>query len=336
MARGNIEDEALNRWEEILPMLGVHDDFLSNRHGPCPACGGTDRFRFDDKDGRGTFFCSHCGAGNGVTLLMRVNQWEFKQAAEEIRRVLGNPSVCNRAASAPVRQKKTPEQTAQEQEKTKAKLRAFWRGARAVQKDDVVFKYLWGRGLKLDNIPKALRTHLRMSYYEPGKKRGEYTKLGNFPCMLALVSDPQGNPTTIWRTYLDQSGKGKANVTSPKKPVSVPGKGSAIRLFEPVNGVLGVGEGIETVLAAHILYNIPVWAGMCADIMKGIVFPDDVKEVVIFADNDPPDSQGMRKGIEAAKELAQRLRDEGRKVTIKMPKVEGTDYLDVLNSIQRH
>ena len=36
------------------PSLGVPAKALTNRHGPCPICGGKDRFRFDDKGGRGT------------------------------------------------------------------------------------------------------------------------------------------------------------------------------------------------------------------------------------------------------------------------------------------
>ena len=50
-----------HRWLAILPALGVPSHFLRNKHGPCPVCGGKDRFRFDDKDGKGTFFCNGCG-----------------------------------------------------------------------------------------------------------------------------------------------------------------------------------------------------------------------------------------------------------------------------------
>ena len=338
--KSNVKDEAKDRWEQILPSLGVDAEFLANIHGPCPACGGTDRFRFDDKDGYGSFFCNHCGAGDGISLVMRVNGWDFKQAAVEIRNVLGGAANDAHVAVAPVRKVKTEAEKKVELDRKKAQLRALWKSSRAVQHGDVVSKYFECRGIALKGIPSDLRTHLRLKYYEamprtPGQKKTEYTQLGTFPGMLALVRDPDGNATTLWRTYLDSEGKGKASVKQQKKPYSQPGAGSAVRLFEPVDGVLGVAEGIETALAAHILYKIPVWAGMCADIMKGIVFPDTVKEVVIFADNDAPDIKGFCKGIEAAKELAQRLRDEGRKVTIKMPKAVGTDYLDVLNAMQR-
>jgi putative DNA primase/helicase len=52
--------------------MGVDARFLTGRHGPCPVCGGTDRFRWDDKDGTGSFFCSGCGPGDGFMLAERV------------------------------------------------------------------------------------------------------------------------------------------------------------------------------------------------------------------------------------------------------------------------
>ena len=56
----------------MLPTMGVDARFLTGRHGPCPVCGGTDRFRWDDKDGTGSFFCSGCGPGDGFMLAERV------------------------------------------------------------------------------------------------------------------------------------------------------------------------------------------------------------------------------------------------------------------------
>ena len=67
-----LKDRALGRWRGILPALGVPAKALSNRHGPCPMCGGKDRFRFDDKGGRGTWICSKCGAGDGIELVKRI------------------------------------------------------------------------------------------------------------------------------------------------------------------------------------------------------------------------------------------------------------------------
>jgi putative DNA primase/helicase len=84
-----VVERARNRWPEILPVLGIDVSFLRNRHGPCPACGGKDRFRFDNKGGDGTYYCNQCGAGDGITLVRKVNGWDFKTACDEIVRIIG-------------------------------------------------------------------------------------------------------------------------------------------------------------------------------------------------------------------------------------------------------
>nr|WP_254281973.1 primase-helicase zinc-binding domain-containing protein [Escherichia coli] len=61
---------ALGHWPRILPALGIQ--VLKNRHQPCPVCGGSDRFRFDDREGRGTRYCNQCGAGDGLKLVEKV------------------------------------------------------------------------------------------------------------------------------------------------------------------------------------------------------------------------------------------------------------------------
>ncbi|WP_417641338.1 primase-helicase zinc-binding domain-containing protein [Klebsiella sp. FR21MBA2675] len=59
--------------------------------GPCPACGGNTRYRFDNKDNRGTYFCSHCGAGTGLDLVMKVNQCGAREAAEKVAEAMALP-----------------------------------------------------------------------------------------------------------------------------------------------------------------------------------------------------------------------------------------------------
>jgi phage/plasmid primase-like uncharacterized protein len=59
---------------------------------PCPGCGGEDRFRYDDKDGKGTFYCGGGGnpiSGDGFELLHHIYGWDFRRAADEVRQVLG-------------------------------------------------------------------------------------------------------------------------------------------------------------------------------------------------------------------------------------------------------
>ena len=87
-----VRDAARGRWEDVLARFDVRTDLLSGRHGPCPGCGGRDRFRFDDKDGDGTFICSQGGgellSGDGLMLLSHVKEWEWKKCVEEVGRLL--------------------------------------------------------------------------------------------------------------------------------------------------------------------------------------------------------------------------------------------------------
>ena len=63
---------------------------IKNRHQACPVCGGSDRFRFDDKEGRGTWFCNQCGAGDGLKLIEKVFGVTASEAAGKVDAVTGN------------------------------------------------------------------------------------------------------------------------------------------------------------------------------------------------------------------------------------------------------
>jgi phage/plasmid primase-like uncharacterized protein len=89
MARGLITDEVVGRWRELLPRLGVDKKFLTGRNGPCPACGGRDRFRFHDRTKNGDYYCNQCGAGKGLGLVMKVNGWDARTAVKAIRELIG-------------------------------------------------------------------------------------------------------------------------------------------------------------------------------------------------------------------------------------------------------
>jgi putative DNA primase/helicase len=92
-----ITDLAQGQWPSILGALaGLSTEQLTDKHQPCPLCGGKDRYRFDDQDGSGSWFCNKCGgpsqsggAGNGIDMLMRRNGWSFAEAAKRVEQHLG-------------------------------------------------------------------------------------------------------------------------------------------------------------------------------------------------------------------------------------------------------
>lgn len=70
--RDSIKVAARGQWPAIIEnVAGISDDFLSPNHGPCPKCGGHDRWRvFDDFAETGGAICNQCGKfGDGFSLV---------------------------------------------------------------------------------------------------------------------------------------------------------------------------------------------------------------------------------------------------------------------------
>ena len=81
----NAHDQFHGQWATVLGNYGCQLP-SGRKHGPCPVCGGKDRFRFDDKNGRGTWFCSQCepSSGGGLLLLSRFISKSVMDTAKEL------------------------------------------------------------------------------------------------------------------------------------------------------------------------------------------------------------------------------------------------------------
>jgi putative DNA primase/helicase len=301
--------QAHGRWREILPALGLPAASLSGKHGPCPMCGGKDRFRFSNRTNEGDYFCSMCGAGKGMQLLSRYHGWDFRRAAEEVDKIIGN---------LPPPSDKSPE-FYQTQAANPGVLRRLYASSTAIADGDPVSLYLAKRNLAGRPWPKALR-------FIPRMKNG--TTQTYHPGMLAVFSDASGKPSTIHRTFLKSDGT-KADCDPVR--MFMPGKvpvGGAIRLGEP-SMIMGVAEGIETALSASILCEMPVWATTSNTLLQSWRPPPGVERLVIFADNDT-NFVGQCSAFELAKSIVEN--HDGIKVEVKLPMVEGYDWNDVLCS----
>ena len=86
MRINEITAEAVGKWQSIFSSLGI---VVGNgKHCPCPVCGGKDRFRFDNKNGRGTYICSQCGSGDGLNLIKNYYHCDAKEASSKVAEYL--------------------------------------------------------------------------------------------------------------------------------------------------------------------------------------------------------------------------------------------------------
>lgn len=293
-------EAARGRWVGILRHFGIEDRYLQNRHGPCPICDGRDRYRFDDKDGGGTFYCSKCGAGDGIKLAMLWTGREFADVAREIDGIVGNIDQVDFKADKP---------------DPKIRLQEVASKRGPIDSINPVRAYLKSRGLK----PVS-----GIEYCESIK----YWEMGNYaeyPAMVCLMRGQDGAPLTWHVTHLTNNGQ-KAPVDSVRKilPPVKPLAGAAIRLGGMAEWI-GIAEGVETALAVMLKYKIPCWAAANATLLEKFTPPDGVEAVTIFGDND-----SSYTGQKAAFTLAHRLRDIVTVKDVLIPDAVDTDFADYM------
>ena len=309
----NIHDDARGRWKSLLPQLGVPAAYLSGKHGPCPICGGKDRWRFDDKEGKGTFYCNTCGSGTGVDLVMKVQKCDFTQAAKLIRELCGTAQI-------EVPKAKRGKANAD------AVVDRFWNGAAPLTGMDPASIYLRKRGIRPTPFPSMLR-YLSRARYKHADGSATY-----HPAMVARFVSPDRSQSTVHLTYLDDAGN-KADLggeTGKKVAACAMPCGGAVRLA-PSAETMGIAEGIETALSAMALFEVPVWAALNTGGLAKWQPPETAKNILIFADNDRHYA-----GHAAAYALAYRLahiKVDGvplYQVEVRLPDFAGDDWNNVL------
>lgn len=174
--------------------------------------------------------------------------------------------------------------------------------------------YLRGRSLMLPATDDILFNPDATDYAE---KRG-------YPAMVSVIRFGDGTETGgLHITYLNDDGS-----KSHKKMLGT-AKGGAVRLA-PIgdDGVLGVSEGIETGIAAMMMYpDVPVWAALSTSGMKAFQIPSGCKRLVIFAD-------AGEAGQAAASELSTAAERAGVAAIIVRPQSDDDFAKDVALGLQ--
>lgn len=303
----DIIDAARGKWRGILMELGVASNFLKNSHGPCPLCGGKDRWRWDNQEGSGSYICSNCGSGYGMCLVRNFLNIDYRSAVREIEKILDVVKVDSKSHAT---SKLDPE-------KVRRGLREMYGQTKQVQKGDLVDAYFNSRGLGEPSYPKSLRFANRLNDGQGGSR----------PCLVATVVDVEGKPVTLHRTFLNPNGSSKAEMESPRKlAAGAFPAGACVRLSDgDSEDTLGIAEGIETAMSASQIYDMPVWAALTAGGLEKWEPPAGCSIISIFGDNDRSFT-----GHNAAYSLAKKLIRKGYDVTVHFPKQIGDDWNDHL------
>lgn len=308
--------------------------------GPCPACGGVDRFSINPQ--KRIFNCRGAVGGDVIGMVIHLDGVTFTQACEALTgepppngrsRPLSDAEKTARAsamADARARERAQQAEEARYQEDTREAAQRIWNASKPIA-GTLAEKYLNSRGIpteqsRIERGLGVLRFHEGLPY--PGKP-------GLYPALVCRVDDMSGNLCAVWRIFLRVDGR-KADVPNPKLGLG-PAGGGAVRIGG--NGrKIGVAEGLESALGAWCLVNraYPVWAALSTSGLVGIEVPLGVEHVSIFPDGDRPIRKrghdyepAIPAGRKAALALQSRLKDEGIACPIAAEPDVGKDYNDI-------
>lgn len=269
--------------QDVAERLGANLKGITRveRVGPCPRCGGTDRFSINTR--KSVFYCRAAGTGGDViAMVMYVLDMDFLRACEF---VLGEPPPDRdtkltdddreRFARLAEEQKRRDAQRAVEdnefREIERGRLYDIWCQAEAAAGE--LADYLALRlGPSIHDVPRTEWPRLRlvrdMPYYQHNGDRGEV--LTRAPAMIAPIVDAAGKFKGLHFTYIDFSApKGKLCIPNPKRQGELlPAKkargskqGNRIELFArgedcaPATQLI-FGEGIEKTLAVWLALRL--------------------------------------------------------------------------------
>jgi putative DNA primase/helicase len=305
--RQRIDLDTLNgRWRDILPIAAGFDGaLLRNRHGPCPLCDAKTSFRFDDKDGAGTWICTHCGAGKPLKLVMDRLGCDYWTAVEEIIKAAGIAPMTAPDPRAPV----------DSEEHCRQARIALWKGSVPVEPGSVAGQYLDYRCDTEGSYPRELRTG---AYFWAGQR---------WPALIARVLSADGKRALQLQCVLLTPEGRKAPLEEAK--ITTRGDfpmGGAVRLT-PAAEEMGISEGVETALSCAKLFGIPTWAALDAHHLEHWEPPPECKLLHIYSDNDgPPYFTGETSAWVLRRRIA---RGQKVKVILHTPDEVKTDWNDV-------
>jgi len=279
LARGRTMREVLEKLPPIEGLRPVSGELT----GPCPKCGGTDRFSISER--QNVYNCRSCGGGDPIALVMLVLDLSFIEAVEFLegeREAEIDPAELERRRR---RQEETRRRAEEQQARYRAAARrdavGIWRAAQPFR-GTLAEAYLNLRVPGFQELPMPFKCFRFLPDYPYVKKiASQYRTLHRGPVLISAVQGADGKLQAVHRTWIDLSApKGKARILHPEtgevlaaKTVRGSQKGGAIRLTgSACTSALVMGEGIETTLTALVAgatLGASYWAGISLGNMAG-------------------------------------------------------------------
>ena len=308
----------------------VGDEYV----GPCPHCGGEDRFAISPrkigKNGKaGLFGCRRCGEGGDAIDLERfLSGTKFKDAVKDLS---GAPIVEEDPGEAARRARKWAFCYAVVEETVFRRTPVLGSPGEIYLRDERCID------TSLPVIRHALETvaavgwHPSVYFAQPDPSKPFHELHGRrLGCIVGIMTDPATGERLgpIARTYLFRGKKiGKAKTLKRAEAERL----GVVRV-SPDTDIrrLGVGTGFETTLALLEMGGVPVWSTGSDSIMRFLPVIPGVDELLIGADNDAR-RPGERGASElAGRELRARWLGGGRKAQLFIPPGFKSDFNGVL------
>ncbi len=281
-----LDDAKAKPIEEVVNLLGIEGLKRASHElvGPCPACGGTDRFGVNLR--KGVFLCRRCDAkGGNLDLVMLVRGLEFRAALDWLmgpKHEISDEERRERDRKAEQNRLRNEARAEKERRQAIAAARAIWEKGQPAE-GTAVREYLTRRGIdrdRLSALPKCLRFAPDLAYTV--RRESGWETIHRGPAMVAAVQGPDHRFSAVHRTWIDlDRPNGKASIVDPQTGEALPAKkvigskkGGAIRLSGASysSPVMMMGEGIETTLSAMIAgveQGAMFWAGVDLGNMAG-------------------------------------------------------------------
>jgi Toprim domain/CHC2 zinc finger len=284
---------------------------VSEWAGPCPVCGGTDRFSVNTR--RQIWNCRGCAkGGNVIGLAQHAGGATFAQAVA----ALNGDALADIRSLPPRTCKLDPDEDGDLNSRLALRI---WDAARSIR-GTLAERYLVH--IRNIDIDQFIELDDVLRFAPDCRFDGD-----RLPCLVALVGDIVTDaPKAIQRTALNGDG-GKIGRRS-----LGPTKSGVIKLWEDAEVTYGlaIGEGMETVAAAATRINHrgtllqPAWALIDSANLSGFPVLAGIEALTILVDHD---ANGV--GQAAAASCAKRWSAAGRNVIRLTPDALGTDFNDL-------